>query len=93
MLLRPSTRVTVTAMENTRIFLDHFFFSLVAVFVAILVFSFAVGGIAPDFSLADHIWPVAAIWVALSGALAGVLTYSSSKKRPPEQIDFTRRKR
>jgi len=92
MLVRTTTRVTVTTMENAKIFFDHLFFSLVAVFVTILVFSFAVGGIAPDFSLADHIWPVAAIWVTFSVALAGILTYSSIKRKPHEHIDFTRRK-
>jgi len=79
-------------MENTRVFLDHLVFSLVSVFVAILVFSFIVGGIAPDFSLADHFWSVAAIWGVLSVSLAALLTYLSMKRRPSGQINFTRRK-
>jgi hypothetical protein len=79
-------------MGNTKVFLDHLVFSLVSVFVAILVFSLIVGGIAPDFSLGDHIWSVAAIWAVLSISLASLLTYSSIKKRPNEHIDFTRRK-
>ncbi|MFH1117655.1 MAG: hypothetical protein V1792_27365 [Pseudomonadota bacterium] len=79
-------------MGNVKLFLDHLFFSLVSVFVAILLLSLILGGIAPDFSLGDNIWAAAAVWVVLSASLAGVLTYSSMRKRETGHIEFTRRK-
>ncbi|MDQ7784075.1 MAG: hypothetical protein RDU20_14420 [Desulfomonilaceae bacterium] len=79
-------------MANAKLFLDHFFFSLVSVFVAILVFSLIVGGIVPDFSLGDHLWTAAAAWIVLSCILASVLTYLSIRNRPAENINYTQRK-
>ncbi len=84
--------IPVTTMGNVKLFLDHLFFSLVCIFVAILVFSLLIGGLAPDFSLGDHVWSVAAVWVVLSVSLASVLTYSSMRKKVTGHIEFTRRK-
>ena len=79
-------------METVRIFFDHLFFSLVSVFVVLLVLSIAAGGLITGFSLTDHPWAAALVWILASLGLAAALTYSSIKNKPSDRAEFTRRR-
>lgn len=79
-------------MENLRIFFDHLLFAVVSVFVVMLVFSLVLGSLVSDFSLGDHLWLAAIVWIVSSVGLAGGLTYSSVRNKSPDRVEFTRRR-
>jgi threonine/homoserine/homoserine lactone efflux protein len=84
--------VVVHHMGKVKIFLDHLLFSTVSVSVVLLTLSLLLSFVGTDFSVSKHGWYVLGLWLVLSVASATVLTVLSMRSRPPDRIEFTRRR-
>lgn len=91
-------------MEKLRIFLDHLVFSLIAVFLTLLVLSIFGSGIfgaiaywfgepssMEEFSIGNNLLISAAVWLGVSLILAGILTIRSVRNLPKDNIVYTKR--
>ncbi len=103
----PSGGFTAVAAEATvkevKVFLDHFYFSLIAVLIGMIVLyllwatvSGAMGMAGSEasgtgFTMGGNIWLLALLWVLISGVAAGVLTALTIRNRPKDQIVYTKR--
>ena len=78
-------------MESIRVFLDHFYFSLAAVAVGLIVVHLVLSGLVVDFSVTDHMLVAVGAWLGVSALMAAIMTYRTvrSRRRPP--IPYTRR--
>lgn len=90
-------------MPNYKIFMDHFFFSIIGVFMALIglyVLFYVVDGILgawglplgfKNFSVGDNILIISIIWIVISLILTGVLTAISIRNRPTDSIIRSKR--
>jgi len=78
-------------MGNVRVFFDHLFFSLIAIWVLLVIGYFGLVVAADDSLISDNLWFTAMAWVVSSLVLAGFFTYRSIKNRPSDAIVYTRR--
>lgn len=78
-------------METIKIFGDHFYFSLVAVAVGLVVLYLVVSSIGVEFSVTNHVLATVGAWLGISAGLAAILTYRTvqTRRRPP--IPYTHR--
>ena len=79
------------AMGNVRLFFDHLFFSLISVWVVLVVAYFGLAAASDAFSITEAPWLAVALWVGPSLLLAGYFTFRSIRNRPSDTIVYTRR--
>ncbi|MEW6349969.1 MAG: hypothetical protein AB1646_12960 [Thermodesulfobacteriota bacterium] len=90
-------------MKEVKVFLNHFYFSLIVVLVGMIVlyilwsiYGGAIemagsGASGKGFTVGDNLLVVALVWVLLAAVLAGVLTVQTIRNRPKNEIVFTKR--
>jgi hypothetical protein len=78
-------------MSNVRVFFDHLFFSLISVWVVLVIAYFGLAVASDAFSVTDNPWLAAGLWVGPSLLLAGFFTYRTIKNRPSDTIVYTQR--
>jgi len=78
-------------MKSIKIFLDHFYFSLVSVAIGLVVLYLVVSGLGANFSVSDYKLATGCAWLGLSSALAALLTCRTIRSRKRPHIFYTRR--
>jgi hypothetical protein len=78
-------------MDSIKAFLDHFYFSLVAVAAGLVVVYLVLSVLVVDFSVSDHKLAAACVWLGVSALVAAILTYRTVRSRRKPSIPYTRR--